>query len=49
MSFGALLILLAVLGLYLALELGSAHLLKRGVRWVADRIDRLCGLDTRRW
>ena len=47
MSFGALLTLVAILGIYLVLELGIAHLLRRGLRWVADTVDRLCGLDTR--
>ena len=30
----------------IALYFGTVYLLNQGFRWIADTIDRLCGIDT---
>ena len=41
MTLGSVVVLVAVVGGYIGLELGLFLLLKRGFRWIADRIDRI--------
>lgn len=40
MTVGAWIALAALVALYLGFELGLLYLLKRGFRWIADKIDR---------
>lgn len=40
MTIGAGIALITIIGLYIGFELGVLYLIKRGFRWIADRIDR---------
>ena len=44
MTTGAVIVLLVFAGLYVAVHLGTLYAMKRGFRWIADRIDRWSGL-----